>query len=30
MPGELPLVVTVKDARGAVVEVIRRRVPDEA
>ena len=30
MPGELPLVVTVKDARGQVVEVIRRRVPDDA
>jgi F420-non-reducing hydrogenase large subunit len=29
MPGELPLLVTVKDARGQVVEVIRRRVPDE-
>jgi F420-non-reducing hydrogenase large subunit len=30
LPGELPLLVTVKDARGAVVEVIRRRVPDDA
>jgi F420-non-reducing hydrogenase large subunit len=30
MPGELPLLVTVKDARGEVVEVIRRRVPDDA
>jgi F420-non-reducing hydrogenase large subunit len=30
MPGELPLLVTVKDARGEVVEVIRRRVPDGA
>ena len=29
MPGELPLLVTVKDARGEVVEVIRRRVPEE-
>jgi len=29
MPGELPLLVTVKDARGQVVEVIRRRVPEE-
>jgi F420-non-reducing hydrogenase large subunit len=29
LPGELPLVVTVKDHRGAVVEVVRRRVPEE-
>jgi F420-non-reducing hydrogenase large subunit len=29
-PGELPLVVTVKDHRGQVVEVLRRRVPEEA
>ena len=28
LPGELPLVVTVKDHRGAVVEVLRRRVPE--
>ena len=28
-PGELPLVVTVKDHRGEVVEVLRRRVPEE-
>ncbi len=26
LPGELPLVVTVRDARGAVVDVVRRRV----
>jgi F420-non-reducing hydrogenase large subunit len=30
LPGELPLVVTVKDHRGAVVHVVRRRVADEA
>jgi F420-non-reducing hydrogenase large subunit len=29
LPGELPLLVTVKDHRGEVVEVIRRRVPEE-
>ena len=29
LPGELPLLVTVKDTRGQVVEVIRRRVPEE-
>lgn len=28
LPGELPLVVTVKDHRGAIVEVLRRRVPE--
>jgi F420-non-reducing hydrogenase large subunit len=28
LPGELPLVVTVRDARGEVVEVLRRRVPE--
>ncbi|HET9552357.1 MAG TPA: Ni/Fe hydrogenase subunit alpha [Anaeromyxobacteraceae bacterium] len=28
LPGELPLVVTVRDHRGEVVEVVRRRVPD--
>jgi F420-non-reducing hydrogenase large subunit len=29
LPGELPLVVTVKDHRGQVVEVIRRRVAED-
>ncbi len=29
LPGELPLVVTVKDHRGEVVEVVRRRVDEE-
>ena len=29
LPGELPLVVTVRGADGAVREVIRRRVPEE-
>jgi len=28
LPGELPLVVTVRDHRGQVVEVVRRRVPE--
>jgi F420-non-reducing hydrogenase large subunit len=28
-PGELPLVVTVKDHRGQVVEVVRRRVEED-
>ncbi len=28
LPGELPLVVTVRDHRGALVEVVRRRVPE--
>jgi F420-non-reducing hydrogenase large subunit len=30
LPGELPLLVTVRDHRGEVVEVVRRRVPDDA
>jgi F420-non-reducing hydrogenase large subunit len=30
LPGELPLVVTVRGADGAVREVIRRRVPEDA
>jgi len=30
LPGELPLVVTIRGADGAVREVIRRRVPDGA
>ncbi|HEY6100441.1 MAG TPA: nickel-dependent hydrogenase large subunit, partial [Anaeromyxobacter sp.] len=30
LPGELPLVVTVRGADGAVRDVIRRRVPDDA
>ena len=30
LPGELPLVVTIRGADGAVREVIRRRVPDDA
>ena len=30
LPGELPLVVTVRDVAGQVVEVVRRRVGDEA
>jgi F420-non-reducing hydrogenase large subunit len=29
LPGELPLVVTVRDHRGEVVEVVRRRVPED-
>jgi F420-non-reducing hydrogenase large subunit len=29
LPGELPLVVTIRGADGAVREVIRRRVPEE-
>ena len=29
LPGELPLVVTVKDHRGGLVEVIRRRVAED-
>ncbi|MCM2334901.1 MAG: nickel-dependent hydrogenase large subunit, partial [Anaeromyxobacteraceae bacterium] len=29
LPGELPLLVTVKDHRGAVVEVVRRRLPED-
>jgi len=30
MPGELPLLVTVKDHRGQVVEVVRRGLPEDA
>jgi F420-non-reducing hydrogenase large subunit len=30
LPGELPLVVTVRGADGAIREVIRRRVPEDA
>jgi F420-non-reducing hydrogenase large subunit len=30
LPGELPLVVTIRGADGAVREVIRRRVPEDA
>jgi len=30
LPGELPLVVTIRGPDGAVREVIRRRVPDDA
>jgi F420-non-reducing hydrogenase large subunit len=26
LPGEMPLVVTVRDARGQVIQVLRRRV----
>ncbi len=29
LPGELPLVVTVRDAAGETVQVLRRRVPEE-
>jgi F420-non-reducing hydrogenase large subunit len=30
LPGELPLLVTIRDHRGEVVQVLRRRVDDEA
>jgi len=29
LPGEMPLVVTLRDAGGEVVEVLRRRVPED-
>jgi len=30
LPGELPLLVTIRDHRGEVVQVVRRRVEDDA